>query len=253
MKKEAFKKFYRYLGKLFFPENLTCDCCGAELVFPTRYNLCSKCMADTVFAEGKVCKSCGVPLDNEADYCLNCSGKGRGLVFNRSAVVYKGTAVKLIGALKFGGKRYIARLMGAMLADRFLDAGTAADALCFVPMTAKEEKARGFNQAELIAKNLADRLNIPLCDCLVKIRETAFQKELSGKERRENLKGAFAVKPGVSLSGKKIVLVDDVFTTGATADACASALKKARAAEISSLTFAVTAYQSYGETEEKPQ
>ena len=106
-------------------------------------------------------------------------------------------------------------------------------------MTDKEEKKRGFNQSELLAQEVGGRLSIPVLPALVKIKDTSAQKELRGKDRATNLEGAFSCAFG-QVKGRKLLLVDDIFTTGATADECAKVLLKAGAREVNVLTCAVT-------------
>jgi competence protein ComFC len=108
-----------------------------------------------------------------------------------------------------------------------------------VPLSKKKLKWRGFNQAEEIAKELANFFKIPLIsDCLIKVRETKDQVELSEKERRENVKGVFFVKEGERIVGKNILLIDDVFTTGATMEETAKVLKEAGAKKIVGIVVA---------------
>jgi competence protein ComFC len=108
-----------------------------------------------------------------------------------------------------------------------------------IPLSKKKLKWRGFNQAEEIAKELAEFFKIPLIsDCLFKMRETKDQVELSEKERKENVKGAFFVKNKEKIAGKNILLVDDVFTTGATLEEAARVLKEARAKKIVGIVIA---------------
>ena len=108
-----------------------------------------------------------------------------------------------------------------------------SDVLVPIPLARKKLKNRGYNQAEEIAKKLGKELKIPvIIDCLIKIRENLPQMELSKEERQENIKGVFEIKNKEKIQGKKILLVDDVYTTGATMEECAKVLKQAGAREI---------------------
>jgi len=108
-----------------------------------------------------------------------------------------------------------------------------------VPLTKKRQRKRGFNQAEEIAKKLSSFLEISLIsDCLIKIKETIPQVELTAEERKENIKGTFLIKNGGLVKDKKILLVDDVFTTGSTMEECAQTLKEAGAKEVWGITAA---------------
>ena len=115
-----------------------------------------------------------------------------------------------------------------------------AEIAVFVPMSDAEKKKRGFNQAELLAREVGERLGLPVLPALVKVKETSPQKELTGKERADNLKGCFSVAYADWIAGRRILLVDDVFTTGATANECARTLLKAKVRQVSVLTAAVT-------------
>lgn len=233
----------RMLGALkdaVYPENVTCDLCGKELTADTRYNLCAACTERMPFVRGHVCLNCGVPMNDEADFCLRCQRTESVYKSNRSPLVYEGAAKQLIYSLKFGGKKYIAKLLGAMMADAYLNSGTDAEIVVFVPMSDAEKKKRGFNQAELLAREVGERLGLPVLPALAKVKETSPQKELTGKERAENLKGCFAVSYAEWIAGRRILLVDDVFTTGATANECARTLLKAKVRQVSVLTAAVT-------------
>ena len=186
-----------------------------------------------------ICLVCGTPILDEADYCNRCQQSEYMFLRNRAPLVYDGIAKDMVHKFKFGGKRYIAKTLGAMMTDEFLARNMQADIAVFVPMTHDEEKKRGFNQSELLAREVGERLNMPVLPALTKTRDTAAQKQLTRKEREENLKGVFSCVFD-EVKGRKLLLIDDVFTTGATANACASALIKGGAREVSVLTAAVT-------------
>ncbi len=244
--KSAGKKLSDFLWRIrsavsnaLFPEDITCDACGNELTANTRYRLCAECYEKLPTVGEHVCLNCGVPLRDEADYCIRCENTESRFLCNRSPLVYDGLAKDIIHALKFGKKKYLVNTLGAMMADEFLSQKMHADIAVYVPMTQAEEKKRGFNQSELLARDVAKRLGLPLLPALVKIRETSAQKELKGKERADNLDGAFTCIFN-QIKGRKILLIDDVFTTGATANACTDALLKEGAREVSVLTCAIT-------------
>lgn len=232
------------LKEALYPEGITCDLCGTELVADTRYTLCADCLAHMPFAGGHRCLVCGVPISDEADYCLRCQATESVFLRNVSPLIYEGRAKELVYALKFGKKKYIARLLGAMMSDAYIGSGAEAEIAVPVPMSASELKKRGFNQSALLADEAGGRLHMPVLPALVKVRETMPQKELSGKARAENVKGCFAAAYGDYVKGRKILLVDDVFTTGATANECARTLLKAKARSVTVLTAAVAVPQN---------
>lgn len=238
------RKIFAYKVKMtikdaVYPEDITCDVCGEELTAKTRYRLCGDCSGKLPRVGEHICLVCGAPSTDEADYCIRCQQNESTFSKNRSPLVYDAIARDMVHMLKFGGKKYIAKTLGAMMCDEFLRRGIEADIAVFVPMTQDEEKGRGFNQSELLAREVGERLNMPVLPALVKTRETAAQKRLTGKEREENLKGVFACVFD-EVKGRRILLIDDVFTTGATANACARALLKGGARDVCVLTAAVT-------------
>lgn len=237
--KTFFKKLLGEFDSALFPLDCTCDVCGDELVEDTRYRLCSECIEKLPFVRGHICLNCGVPLKDESDYCNRCQNQKSAFVKNRSPLVYDGEVKKLIYKLKFGKKTYIAQTLGALMADKFIECGMDSEIVVFVPMTDEEVKKRGFNQAELLAYEVGNRLNIAVLPALVKVKDTSQQKELKGKDRANNLDGAFACA-FEQVKGRKILLIDDIFTTGATANECAKTLLKAKAREVCVLTAAVT-------------
>ena len=241
--KEKVRVFFQGLPKtvknLLYPENITCDLCGEDLRAESRYNLCGKCIEKLPFIEGNICLNCGVSIDNEAQYCDRCQNNSSVFKINRAPLIYDGSARDMVHALKFGGKKYLVKTIGAMMADAFLKYQMEGEIIVPVPMTEKDEKKRGFNQAELIAYEVGARLNIPVLPALKKVKHTAVQKELSGKDRAENLSKAFeVVYPQVK--DRKILLIDDIFTTGATANECSKALLKGKCKEVSVLTCCIT-------------
>ncbi len=237
--KRFFVSMAHKIDEGLFPEDITCDLCGKELDEKLRYRLCGECISKAPFVGDHICLNCGVTLTDESDYCIRCQNDRGEYLMNRSPLVYEGEAKELIYALKFGGKKYIVHTLGAMMADTFLKNGMEADIIVFVPMTAAEEKKRGFNQSELLARELGERLQLPVLPALIKVRETATQKLLTAGERAKNIEGAFACVFS-QVKQRKLLLVDDVFTTGTTANECTKALLKAKAKEVRVLTAAVT-------------
>lgn len=236
--KERIKDFFDAIFKVIFPLDVTCDICGRELTSKTRHRICATCIENLPFIKGHRCIACGVPIADEADYCNRCKIDRGVFTKNRSPFIYDGEVRRIIYKLKFGGKKYIAQTLGGLMADEFLASDMQADIIVFVPMTAKEEKKRGYNQSELIALEIGKRLNIPVLCALSKVRETKAQKQLNGKERVKNLEDAFRCD-FKEVENRKILLVDDIFTTGATANECSKVLLKSKAREVSVLTCAV--------------
>jgi ComF family protein len=150
---------------------------------------------------------------------------------------YEGALRKLIHLLKYEGMRPLARPFGDLLA-RALPREQRFDLIVPMPLHWRRRWQRGFNQAELLAREIAKRWNLPVRNAARRTRATSAQAGLTHAKRRANVSGAFAVKRGTRLDGMRVLLVDDVLTTGASAAACARALKRAGARHVALLTLA---------------
>jgi ComF family protein len=177
------------------------------------------------------CGRCGHPMDAEG--CLLCTDWPPVLARARSAVLLDGGARRAVHQLKYDGWPRLAVPMAEAM--RALEPLTGRICLIPVPLARRRERDRGYNQSERLAAALALRLGVPVCgDLLRRTRETDTQTALTPDERRANVAGAFAASPA---SGLDLVLVDDVFTTGATLLAAAAALRAAGARRVEAVTF----------------
>jgi ComF family protein len=152
---------------------------------------------------------------------------------------FEGTLRQLIHLFKYGGVQPLARVFGERMALA-LPREHSFDAIVPMPLHWWKRWRRGFNQADLLAREIGRRWNVRVRGVMLRTRATAPQAGLTNAQRRLNMRGAFRVKRGVRLDGLRVLLVDDVFTTGATASACARALKRAGAKNVSLLTLART-------------
>ncbi len=176
------------------------------------------------------------PLD-EAGVCAACRAGLRG--FDRASCfgAYEGSLRSLIHLFKYAGMKPLASPLAAFL-GRALSIDEHYDAVVPVPLHWRKRRSRGFNQAELLGRLIAKKRGLPVWNALRRRRATAVQAGLANAGRRRNVAGAFAIRGTHALAGKRILLIDDVMTTGATAGACASALKRGGAASVSLLTLA---------------
>lgn len=219
-----------------FGRKLTCACCGAELFASERF--CPHCLQTLPFNAGPVCSKCGRAIAEEYPVCLECKGDMPLYDMARSAFRYEGEVVRMVKRFKTGGQ-WLAEPLAEQMLPLLRSAFAGADFLVHVPMTDAARKRRGYDQAGLLADALASLSGMPHeAELLVKTRDTPSQKELTRRERAENLLGSFRVHERAKCRGKIIVLVDDVLTTGATASACARALRGAGAARVWVLTAA---------------
>ncbi len=218
---------------LLYPR--VCLGCRAGLHGSDRHHLCAACESALPRFGAEACPRCGMglgPAAPAATRCPDCAG--RPLAFDGAVALgpYRDGLRDLVLQLKFGGERVIAGDLGRLLAAR-LDADPRAaglDAVVPVPLHPKTEGTRGYNQAALLAEALARRPGRPVVEgVLRKVRETVPQATLDAPRRAGNLAGAFTVRRPARVAGRRIALVDDVMTTGATASAAAAALKAAGA------------------------
>lgn len=236
----VFKGLYHKAVNMFFPANIKCIVCGDDLPAVQQIEVCAKCQSRMHFiAENECCQCCGAPVFGEAKYCFNCKDNPREFDLGRSVFVYEDNVEKLIAGLKFNNKPYLSRTLGRYLAELYKELNWQVDLVVPVPMTPARKKWRGYNQAELLAQEFCDTTGLTInTEALVKVKDTDEQKSLSLHDRQKNIKEAFKVADKYSIKGKNILIIDDVMTTGATANACASALKKAHANRVYVLTLA---------------
>jgi ComF family protein len=212
--------------------------------------VCGRCYAAFAPIPEPVCGTCGRPQEEESA-CRNCreaaAHGGWGFDAARAAGIYWGPLREAIHRLKFQKQDLLGPALGAHLANRCVVDGLltgdllrGVTAVAPVPLHPSRERQRGYNQARLLAAPLADMLAVPLLtDGVVRAQRTPPQVGSSGDARRRNLTArAFRVDEPDRVRGRGILLVDDVFTTGATVSACASALRQAGAAKIVSVTLA---------------
>ena len=229
--------FWRVLSKIFFPPDLKCVVCGRELFDDTRYFICDDCL-QTLERNTHYCERCGRSMNNDARFCDDCKNNERDFTMARAPFIYKDEARKIVHKLKYGNGKYIAQPIAEFLADLYYEQNLSADIITFVPMHKKPKRERGYNQAEEIAKELSYILNIPCIPTLNKVKNIPHLAKMNKSERAQAVLGVYELLDSKKIKGKKILLIDDVFTTGATSNACCARLKKAKVGDIAVLTFA---------------
>ena len=212
--------------------NFTCDLCGREVFSNER--VCNVCTRALPWNNGAVCPFCGRKT-GEAGICLDCKESRIQVDKARSCCTHEGEAAHLV--LKMKRTKYLYRAMAELAQPLAAAEFSDADAFTFIPMTKTAEKKRGYNQSRLFAGDLARRCGKECVTVAEKIRETDAQKFLGRKEREENLKGCFRITQKAAVAGKRILIVDDTLTTGATSGELAKALRKAGAEKVYLITF----------------
>ena len=172
--------------------------------------------------------------------CDKCPKRKWHFTRARSVFCYSDSAVELVLKLKYNSEGDVAKFVAPLLAEAVKEYDIKADVIIPVPLAPKRAQERGYNQAGLIAAELSKIIEVPVVDgFLVRVKHTKAQKKMTLKERQENLKGAFEIKPPYStIKGKRVLLVDDVLTTGTTVDECARVLKRAKPKSVEVLTIA---------------
>ena len=209
---------FRTLSDLLYPPK--CPFCG-RILERDEDRMCVLCRRDLPWTDGPGHAPEG------CDLCL-------------SPLCYRGGVRRAVHRYKFKGGAELAGLFGELMARCLSDGPDGAfDLVTWVPLHPRRKKRRGYDQAELLARRAAELRGLPAVPTLEKVRVTEAQSQQStGADRRANVEGAYRALPGLDLTGKRVVLADDVVTTGSTLAQCAACLRGAGAAEVIALTFA---------------
>lgn len=233
------------LVALCFPDD--CRVCARPLEQPSRVPVCDRCLGSFRVIAAPFCGTCGRPMIAGAHVgaagpiCALCRRGVYSFHLARSYAAYDDALLRTITLLKHEAIRPLAGWLGERLAEvaRCDPATLAADVVVPVPLHPERQRERGFNQAELLARAVATRLNLPIEPRAIERRKRRPPKlKLSRHERWESARGAYAARTGTQFDKRRVLLVDDVFTTGATLDACARALRAAGAEHVTALTVA---------------
>lgn len=211
------------LSYALFPRR--CELCGEVVALSEER--CEDCRAQHRIT-GDTCEICGC----EKEQC-SCGKNPKKLAYKQVVAPYyfENSIAKAVHRFKFYGYTELSDAMAGEIADTVRDKYSEIkfDYITYVPMSKKKLRKRGYNQSQLLAKDIAEKLEIPLADLLVKSIETPSQRGSSAKERSRNLYGAFDIADNADLADKTILLIDDVKTTGSTLSECSATLKSAGA------------------------
>ena len=211
---------------MLFPAR--CASCDASGAWP----LCKGCTDRVGVVTPPWCERCGRPWEEPLAECPDCPP--RMIDRSRAPFLYDGPIAEAIKAMKFGGAHALTAHFAAAIVE--VCSGAEADVVTWVPLSRRRRSRRGFDQAELLARGVGARLDIPVEKLLIRTREVSSQARRSGVDRRAALRGAF--RSSGRRAPRRVVLVDDVLTTGSTAAECAAALKQAGAELVDLATAA---------------
>lgn len=225
-----------------FPSDIYCISCGKPIKRGTPYALCNGCVRRLHWVEEEACNRCGKPLRaiGKEQLCNDCFNAAREFQSGMTCTRFGFEEREIIHRFKYRNKQHYCEPLACLLYEKLLAGSLEIDLLVPVPMHKMKERARGYNQAALLATALSKRSGHPVrTDLLLKVSETPSFSQLGAEDRKKATDGAYQVnkKWEQLLSGKAVLLIDDVFTTGSTANACSKALRDAGADRVFVMTF----------------
>lgn len=226
-----------------------CPLCDKVLKKEERnLGICRRCQYRLVYITNNYCMKCGKPISSEiVEFCKDCKKHAHAYVQARSLLSYQGRTRESLYRLKYKNRREYAQFFSKEICQVLGPwiRQCNVEWIIPIPMFPGKERKRGYNQAQILAANIGRKMEISLLeDGLVKLQETKQQKDLTARERQKNLEAAFGIgfsaeKAGEKLVGKRILLIDDIYTTGATVDAAAKVLLREGVAAVYVLTVAI--------------
>lgn len=226
----------RTAADLLFPRR--CPVCGG-VAMPKGRLLCPACLKQLSFVSSPACMKCGKEIGSrDQEYCTDCIRRKKSFTKGFALLNYDSRAAVSMAAVKYHNKReyldFYARAAALRFEKQFRQAGIQV--IVPVPVHASRLKTRGFNQAAVLAEKLSAELGIPWEELLIRVKKTDPQKSLGSAERLKNLRGAFEAEQEAG-KWERVLLVDDIYTTGSTAEICSRALLKTGVKQV--FVFAV--------------
>jgi ComF family protein len=234
----------KFLLELFYPDGVECVVCD-QLLFNKDQYLCETCQSKLLYIKGKSCNACGKSLPDSFDgfYCSDCMGRDMLYSEGLACVAYDIFSAEVIWKFKYRHKRYIGPMIGREMSN-LLKATYINDVNLIVPVPiwSGKHKQKGYNHSGIIAETIGALCDVKVIeDFLVRTRESRALKDLSKEERQEELTNIFELNElykELSPRERKILLVDDIYTTGATVKECCKVLKAYGYDEIIVMVFA---------------
>ena len=230
------------LTELLFPS--LCLSCGRILLERRGHPFCSDCYSGIRFIAAPLCPVCGIPYPSEESpdhTCGDCILNKRHIGAARSLGVYESVLLDAIYTFKYGGNLTLGERLGRLMADHDYPSFRIGDysLIVPVPLHPRRLRQRGFNQSVILAREIANRRGIAMdFHALRRVVDTESQAGLKKEERRSNIRKAFSIPDPERVRGRRILIVDDVYTTGSTLGECARVLVKGGAEAVGALTLA---------------
>lgn len=240
--KQKINKFKEFILNLMYPKHIKCVFCDEELNQNEINKVCENCYEILPFVKNP-CIRCGSEMNlNQSGVCLRCKTNNYDFITATSIFNYENEIVKAVHGIKYSGKKHIIKPLANFMLEKYATSNIFVDIVTNVPMFPSRLKERGYNQSFLFAKHFADKANLQHIELCEKIKDTVSQTSLNTRERLENIKNSFNIKPQLKnqIKGKSILIIDDVLTTGATTSELSKVLLSAGASKCYILTFAST-------------
>ncbi len=240
--KGCLKAFGLEFENALFPE-YGCFLCGRELL-NMEYHLCDECKKNfPILKLERCCAKCGAPVNSETKFCDNCKAFNYDFDEARASFVYSDTTKSLILGIKYSNRVYLAKFFARMMLDTLIKWGIIFDVIVPVPLSKSRQKSRGYNQSELIADELSKLTKVEVDNTIIGRRESdKLQQNLTRKERFANMEGVFKISNRKNLKGLNVLIIDDIYTTGATANELSKTIRKLHPNKIYVLTAGKTLY-----------
>lgn len=222
---------------VLFPQGYKCILCGSEC--EEGRGICDSCVRTLPILRGNLCTKCGGKVRAGELVCMDCKANlDSGFERNTCVFEYVGDIKSKILAFKNGGQKFLGKTFSKILLSKYNELGLKVDVVIPVPIHPARRKDRGYNQCEILCEDIDKSFHNVNKDILMRVVDTPHQTGLSRINRKQNLKGAFAVSDKSKVKDKVILLVDDIYTTGSTLSACAETLMNAKAKKVYALCLA---------------
>lgn len=236
----TFKQFFAKLKDILFPNGYKCLFCNEEI--NNDIGVCDRCLQTLPFVDGDICEICGRRVNADTKVCDSC--KNILPVYQKAFSVfwYKDQIAAKVKGLKFGGHKYYGYTLSKFMLHKFEELDINIDVIIPIPLHPKRLKKRGYNQTEILLTSFVDAGYNVVTNAVVRVKDTKMQARLDRESRQQNIIDAFQVIDPKAVKGKTVLVVDDVMTSGFTANECSRVLIAAGAKDVYVMTLARADY-----------